>query len=751
MTPLRPAQAAILEYTGGTMGIAAVPGSGKTWTLSQLAVSLIRDGRLQPRQEVLIVTLVNSAVDNFRQRIAGFLREEGLLPGLGYRVRTLHSLAHEIVSQTPSLAGLETSFSVVDERIGDAIMSGAFSAAYSRYERLLQDYLIEDLSEFKRQQVLEQVLPDELKRVVGNAISHLKNRRVTPLQLRERITSDSPVLVHLAADVYERYQHGLDTRGAVDFGDLITAALKVLELDPSLAEGLRQRWPYVLEDEAQDSSALQELILRHLVGEGGNWVRVGDPNQAIYETFTTAHPRYLRQFLEKADVKRELPNSGRSGLPIIELANELIRFVREDHPIVPMRAALDLPLIEPTPAGDPQPNPEADACQVGFDFRGDSPEQELDRVIASARRWLVDHAEATVAVLVPTNSQAAKVINALEEAGVPYSDALLRLTTSTREAAGALSLILQHLARPEAVKPLLMTYRVWHRRVLGEAETLEGQDRMDQHASLLEGCQQTELFIWPAPGATGLEFADEPLPSAAADYLGRFREQLQRWHGLVLLPIGELLVAIAQDLFAEPEKLAMTQLFAEILSERSQFHLGSERRPATLDDLRRELVVIARDERKMQAIETDKTGFDPESHCGEVVVATMHGAKGLEWDRVYLLAVNDYEFPGGHSDEPSRSERWYVRDRLNLEAETMALLEAELDQTSYQEAVATKEACRDYARERLRLLYVGITRARQELLVTADVGPRGRNKPAVAFEALQTFAQASGDSTESDR
>ena len=115
------------------------------------------------------------------------------------------------------------------------------------------------------------------------------------------------------------------------------------------------------------------------------------------------------------------------------------------------------------------------------------------------------------------------------------------------------------------------------------------------------------------------------------------------------------------------------------------------------------------------------------------------------------MAVNDYEFPGGHSDEPSRSERWYVRDRLNLEAETMALLEAELDQTSYQEAVATKEARRDYARERLRLLYVGITRARQELLVTADVGPRGRNKPAVAFEALQTFAQASGDSTESDR
>ena len=97
------------------MGIAAVPGSGKTWTLSQVAVSLIAGGALQGKQEVLIVTLVNSAVDNFRQRIAGFLSERGLLPGLGYRVRTLHSLAHEIVSQSPSLVGLDSGFTVVDE------------------------------------------------------------------------------------------------------------------------------------------------------------------------------------------------------------------------------------------------------------------------------------------------------------------------------------------------------------------------------------------------------------------------------------------------------------------------------------------------------------------------------------------------------------------------------------------------------------------------------------------------------------
>jgi DNA helicase-2/ATP-dependent DNA helicase PcrA len=65
----RPAQSQVLAYTGGKMGISAVPGSGKTRTLSALAARLIRSGALGEEQEVLVVTLVNSAVDNFSSRI----------------------------------------------------------------------------------------------------------------------------------------------------------------------------------------------------------------------------------------------------------------------------------------------------------------------------------------------------------------------------------------------------------------------------------------------------------------------------------------------------------------------------------------------------------------------------------------------------------------------------------------------------------------------------------------------------------
>jgi DNA helicase-2/ATP-dependent DNA helicase PcrA len=746
MNQLRPAQEKILKYNSGTMGIAAVPGSGKTWTLSQVAVSLIASGVLQGRQEVLIVTLVNSAVDNFRQRIGGFLSEQGLLPGLGYRVRTLHSLAHEIVSQAPSMVGLETNFSVVDERIADSILRTAFRASYPRYKEGLARYLIEDMNDYRRRKIVSDDLPALLQQVVGNAIAHLKSRQQTPQAVRDRLTDESSMLIKLAVDVFERYEHGLATRASLDFNDLITTAIRALDADETLVENLRQRWPFILEDEAQDSSALQEQILRRLVGEGGNWVRVGDPNQAIYETFTTAHPKYLRAFLEEADAKHDLPNSGRSGLPVIRLANELIRWSREDHPVEAMCSALDLPNIEPTPPGDPQPNPPEQECQVAFHFNGESPEAELDRVVGSIKKWLPANEDATVAILVPTNARGAEVIKTLRKARVPCTDAMLRLTTSTREAAGALSLILKHLAHPDAHRTLGAVYKVWFTRILKEAESDEGLELLETHLTLLQRCVRSEEFIWPLAG--GEEGANSGLgtgeiPASTMSYFERFREQLQRWHALVLLPIGELLTAIAQDLFDEPEKLAMTQLFGEILQERSQYNLGVEGRPTTLAEMESELVVIARDQRKLRSIETDKTGFEPEAHKGEVVVATMHGAKGLEWDRVYLLAVSDYEFPAGEPTDNFRSERWFVRDNLSLADETLGQLDAAVDGTEYLEGSATLEARYDYARERLRLLYVGITRARKELMVTSNVGPRGSNKPALAFVALRDSLESS--------
>jgi DNA helicase-2/ATP-dependent DNA helicase PcrA len=126
-------------------------------------------------------------------------------------------------------------------------------------------------------------------------------------------------------------------------------------------------------------------------------------------------------------------------------------------------------------------------------------------------------------------------------------------------------------------------------------------------------------------------------------------------------------------------------------------------------------------------------------------VATNHKAKGLEWDRVYLLAVNNYNYPSYQAHDTYIAERWFVRDGLNLEAEALAELailaapgEAGSEPVPPEEGDATRRARQAYVSERLRLLYVGITRARQDLIITWNTGRRRgeRLQPATPLVAL---------------
>ncbi|NLA80076.1 MAG: UvrD-helicase domain-containing protein, partial [Chloroflexi bacterium] len=112
---LRESQERILAYEGGLMGISAVPGSGKTFTLSHLAAKLVLESDLAFDQEVLIVTFSNVAADNFSARIGKILSSKGIMEGIGYKVRTLHGLASDIIRERPDLAGLSNDFSIIDE------------------------------------------------------------------------------------------------------------------------------------------------------------------------------------------------------------------------------------------------------------------------------------------------------------------------------------------------------------------------------------------------------------------------------------------------------------------------------------------------------------------------------------------------------------------------------------------------------------------------------------------------------------
>ncbi|MFZ2096593.1 MAG: ATP-dependent helicase [Anaerolineales bacterium] len=748
MFKLRPKQEEILQYTRGKMGISAVPGSGKTWTLSFLAAELLKRNILLDDQEILIVTLVNSAVDNFYNRISSFIEARGLIPNIGYRVRTLHGLAHDIVRERPDLLGLDTNFQIIDEREADSIRDGVAQAWLQSHPGMLDGYLNPTIEEPRQDWVKREKLPEMVKEIALSFIRYAKDHRYTPGRLREKL-DQIPIPLPLAVmglEMYENYQNALIYRGAVDFDDLIRLALSALEWDAALLERLRHRWPYILEDETQDSSLLQEAILELLSGEAGNWVRVGDPNQAIYETFTTANPEYLRNFLLQPDVvQKELPNSGRSTPSLINLANHLVEWTNTQNPNEAVRNALQAsPRIEPTPPDDPQPNPPDDQTYIHISLQKFTPNAEVQAVAESLARWLPEHPDSTVAVLSPRNVRSFDLVDELRKRKIPYHDDFLRSSSTTRFSAGSLGHILRYLAEPQSPSKLTMVYRVWKR----DSRQDETENKLvEQIVEIIHKIKRVEDYIWPVNGKDWLEDSDLQRRSPDIyDQLNQFRQIVQRWQSSVLLPIDQIVLTLAQDLLTDPAELAVAHKLAVVLSR------GQEAHPDwRLPQLSDELVVIAKNERRFLGFSDSDTGFEPEKYKGKVIVSTIHKAKGLEWDRVYLMSVNNYDFPSGKQSDPYISEKWFIRDFLNIEAESLEQLKAIISTNPYQwyeEGTATVNARVDYARERLRLLYVGITRAKKELIITWNDGRRGESQPAIPLVELYSYLERKTESND---
>lgn len=390
---LRQSQAEVLRYRSGWMGISAVPGSGKTWTLSQLAAKLLLTVDLQPDQEILVVTFANSAVDNFTSRIGALAREFGLLEGYGYRVRTLHGLAGDIIRERPELAGLGNDFRILDDEDANSILEELSFDQLKAREGFFFSLFSADTSAKKANDIMRDVkngMPALLKDLASSFISSAKNAGQMPADLvnlqNSRLVTP---LFQICLDIYKAYQDRLKLLGAVDFNDLIHLAWKCLQTDPELVNQLAHRWPYILEDEAQDSSKQQQAILQILAEQTGNWVRVGDTNQAIYQSFTTADPRLLKEFLARPDViPLDLPESGRSCQKIIDLANHLNTWVQTSHPNRAVRDALTKPFIIPTKPGDQQQNPPCYSDSVEIITQPFTSDQELGFIVRQTKTGL---------------------------------------------------------------------------------------------------------------------------------------------------------------------------------------------------------------------------------------------------------------------------------------------------------------------------------------------------------------------------
>jgi len=735
----RSSQKPILAYQGGRMGVSAVPGSGKTWTLSQLAIQLLQREVLAEDQELLIVTLTNSAANHFKAQLDAWTRENrssGLIPS--YHVCTLHSLAYNILRERPSLANLDPNFTILDEHTCNELLTRISNQVAKSFSPQIEPHLKESLSESQGLKIKSTQLPTLIAEIGLQFIRTAKDKRLIYEQIQQHVQYSGlgSLWMKIGLEVYWEYQLALAHYGGIDFDDLIRLAVDVLEQNEDYLAHLQNRWPYVLEDEAQDSSRLQEVILRKLTAAHGNWVRVGDPNQAIYETFTTANPKYLKNFLREEGVTAcNLDESSRSCQAIINLANYLIEWTRSEHPCEEVRDALTPPHICPVPSSDPHPNPPStpDAIKIVLD-KAFTPQKEINAVAFSLEQWLPKNPDKSVAVLAFSNAHAEKLIDELERRAIPFSDQLLKSNRRTHPVTKLIHQLLEVLLHPLISQHYAQLFSLIHSF---ENQTQTENIQINRLTQLLQRCSNIEAFVYPAKDNDWLDSV-MLLDQSDKELLLSYRSQLQRWLNLNSLPIDQQIISFASEVFVEPRHLAMAHKLAFQL--RRSLDLSSQKDEAFIIDTFREII---RNKENFLIFE-DSQSFDPSSFPGKVVVGTIHKAKGLEWDRVYVMSVNNYDFPSGLPGDPFRNDIWYLKENINPAAAALAALDQVVSRDEYEEeSVSPDQAARlDLIRERLRLLYVAITRAKRELILTWNTGKNNDLKAAEPLKALYSYWQS---------
>ncbi len=755
---LRPAQAEILKYENGRLAISAVPGSGKTFTLSLLAAQLIAEKvDVEAGQQVLIVTYLNASVDTFRARIRKRLEEMGQ-PVTGFDVRTLHSLALEIVRLSSSGLGEDTDPDVLDEIRSNNALSLAVDGWIEVNPDLWHAFLPDNSPQMKAR------WRDITARTARAFIRTAKNERYLPEKILQRLeTGDqrldddnlqSPIsqspLLFMMSGIYQRYQTILTRQAALDFDDLIWQAADLIEQRPDFAEELRRRWPYVLEDEAQDSVPLQEVLLSQLTGPDGNWVRVGDPNQAVTSTFTAAHPRFFNRFIDREEVvQRPLPNSGRCAPLIFNAANTLLHWVMDKHPVLEVQEnTFRRQDILPTPPGDAQPNPPDSEASIRIKVYKHREDEELPAIANLAYRYAKERPDHTLAILVPTNQIGHDLAEHLDELDADY-DNLLRGGTREREIAAAVHAILAVLADPLDTKALVNAHASLHE--LGHPAATAPLEGLDRFHTILRSVHRPEMLLFPLPG-------DDPadaLPIGVADeedlqHVERFADYLHRLFALRPLPIDDLALALGDELFAagsdvHESDLSIAHQIAAIL--RRWRDTNPDWR---LPELAAELEGVATGRRSLPITTPADLGYEPQP--GRITLTTQHSAKGLEWDAVFLVGIDGFWIPGS-LDAPFLGVHEFLGG--DPEAEAVAQLRYLMQGESglYDGRTATESAHIDIISERLRLLYVGITRARRYLHLSRSRATRQYNKerdaePATVLGVLYRYLKESGGAGE---
>ncbi|OYE06075.1 ATP-dependent helicase [Nostoc sp. 'Peltigera membranacea cyanobiont' 232] len=727
---LRPGQQQMADWGSGPLAISAVPGAGKsTGMAAAAAIAIARQyeryaqSRPSSRRHLVVVTFTRSAAANIKAKIRKFLRDDLSLPQTGFFVYTLHGLALNIASRHSDLSGLQLeNVTLITPTQSHRFIRTAVEQWIANnpriYLRLLEGHQFdgEETERLRRQSVLRtEVLPELANTVIHEA----KSSGISPEKLREwsRQTTDEYTILSVAAGLYEQYQNLMRSRDFIDYDDMILAALRVLENDS--ARRIEQNQVFaVFEDEAQDSSPLQTQLLEILARDGGdnsctdainrvsnsslNLVRVGDPNQAINSTFTPADPIYFRQFCEECDrIERlaTMDRAGRSSRIIIEAANFALKWINNqslaktnngqqtpDNRQVPFR----LQTIRPVETGDPQKN--ANPAPIGRGLELYTPRDIHHTVELLSKRVVElfgeDPTQNSAAILVRENRQGRWLGEALASICKEHKITLYDVGERDRRShvPQEILALLQFCDRPHSPDYLKAALEA-----LVQRQLIPTQD-LNALASL------PEEFLYPGPLAAPQA---ETVQKAARLCRNLLRARLE-------LPLYQLISFLALTLNYDQAELAT----ADKLAERVNQQIAGN---SSMGGMLSALSEIVSSER-FEPVETEDSE-ERYTRRGQLTIITMHKAKGLDWDYVFLPFLHENLIPGRFWVPPQSQ---FLGD-FTLSEVARAQIRATLhgESTIPDVTQAWEQAKQLKISEEYRLLYVAMTRAKRLVWMSA--------------------------------
>ncbi|WP_058302627.1 ATP-dependent helicase [Gorillibacterium timonense] len=506
---------------------------------------------------------------------------------------TIHSLAFQVMKRDFHKRGLD--FRVIE---GDRD-SEEKDAAEAGQPPLSKRFLLRNLY---RSLTGENLTEDQMEEL-ATTISCIKNKKLP----RERWTSvhtDVPQAAK-AMEVYEAYKlSGPDGR-LVDYEDMLTLAEQALERDPSLLRTYQEKFDYILTDESQDTSLVQHAIIEKLARRHGNLCVVADDDQSIYG-WRGAEPDYLLDF------RKVYPNAAvlymeqnyRSSQEIVHAANEFIKRNKN-------RYAKNMMTQNPS--------------QEPVLFRRFSDHGKQVSYLVQEIRKVENLAE--VAVLYRNNSSSIALMNRFDRAGIPF----FMKDSDNR--------FFSHWVVEDVLNFMRMTFTEKRPELLEKIHS-----KMNGYISKPQMAALKELGVGESV------FDDLLAHGLLQDYqikpVAEIRDTFRRMRGM---PPLQAIRVIRNSLGYEK---ALDKLSAR-LGFNCEYLLGILN---ALEEIAEPLETMEQFAERLAYLKTVLQKARPKKGQAAVTFSTFHSAKGLEFERVYLIDLVEGTIPSEHDRTPGQME-----------------------------------------------------------------------------------------------